>query len=170
MKLIDSKPCYKTGQTWALWIRRVHIIPEVYYGEIQHMCQHMARQKYIWRHSCMQTMLNNQCCSTEAKMSSFLWNIHHWLCWKLWFWQLSVQSGIKMSSKWWHFYHYQIMTTSGAADKLVTVTTFRFQRGFSDVPKPSCCLGTEPSFSHACWASCRSDKTEHKNETWIPVD
>ena len=36
-------------------------------------------------------------------MSSFWRNFHHWLHWKLSFWQLSVQPVIKISSKWRHF-------------------------------------------------------------------
>ena len=40
---------------------------------------------------------------TETKMSSFWWNFHHWLHWKLSFWQLSVQPVMKISSKWRHF-------------------------------------------------------------------
>ena len=38
-----------------------------------------------------------------AKMSSFSLNCHHWLHWKLSFWQLSVQSTMTISSKWRHF-------------------------------------------------------------------
>ena len=40
---------------------------------------------------------------TETKMSSFWWNFHHWLHWKLSKWQLPVQPVIKISSKWRHF-------------------------------------------------------------------
>ena len=40
---------------------------------------------------------------TETKMSSFWWNLHHWLHRKLSKWQLSVQPVMKLSSKWWHF-------------------------------------------------------------------
>ena len=36
-------------------------------------------------------------------MSSFWWNFHHWLHWKLSKWQLPVQPVIKISSKWRHF-------------------------------------------------------------------
>ena len=36
-------------------------------------------------------------------MSSFWRNFHHWLHWKLSFWQLSVQPVMKISSKWRHF-------------------------------------------------------------------
>ena len=45
----------------------------------------------------------NTYASTETKMSSFWWNFHHWLHWKLSFWQLSVQPVMKISSKWRHF-------------------------------------------------------------------
>ena len=42
-------------------------------------------------------------CNTETEMSSFWRNFHHWLHRKLSKWQLSVQSVIKISSKWQHF-------------------------------------------------------------------
>ena len=40
---------------------------------------------------------------TETEMSSFWWNFHHWLHWKLSKWQLPVQPVMKISSKWRHF-------------------------------------------------------------------
>ena len=40
---------------------------------------------------------------TETEMSSFWWNYHHWLHWKLSKWQLPVQPVMKISSKWRHF-------------------------------------------------------------------
>ena len=40
---------------------------------------------------------------TETEMSSFWWNFHHWLHWKLSKWQLPVQLMIKISSKSRHF-------------------------------------------------------------------
>ena len=40
---------------------------------------------------------------TETEMSSFWWNFHHWLHWKLSFWQLQVQPLMKILPKWWHF-------------------------------------------------------------------
>ena len=40
---------------------------------------------------------------TETEMSSFWWNFHHCLHWKLSKWQLPVQPVIKISSKWRHF-------------------------------------------------------------------
>ena len=40
----------------------------------------------------------------ETEMLSFWWNFHQWLHWKLSFWQLSVQTVMKISSKWWHFH------------------------------------------------------------------
>ena len=46
---------------------------------------------------------NNVSLSTETEMSSFWRNFHHWLHRKLSKWQLSVQSVIKISSKWQHF-------------------------------------------------------------------
>ena len=42
----------------------------------------------------------NASASTETKMSSFWWNFHHWLHWKLSFWQLPVQPVMNISSKW----------------------------------------------------------------------
>ena len=45
-----------------------------------------------WTYSC-----------TETEMSSFWWNFHHWLHWKLSKWQLPVQPVMKISSKWRHF-------------------------------------------------------------------
>ena len=41
--------------------------------------------------------------NTETEMSSFWWNFHHWLHWKLSKWQLPVQPMMKISSKWRHF-------------------------------------------------------------------
>ena len=38
-----------------------------------------------------------------TERSSFWQNFHHWLHWKLSFWQIPVQSVMKISSKWWHF-------------------------------------------------------------------
>ena len=43
------------------------------------------------------TLYNN---NTETKMSSFWRNFHHWLHWKLSFWQLPVQPVMNISSKW----------------------------------------------------------------------
>ena len=43
------------------------------------------------------------CQYTETEMSSFWRNFNHWLHRKLSKWQLSVQSVIKISSKWQHF-------------------------------------------------------------------
>ena len=40
---------------------------------------------------------------TDTKILSFWRNLHHWLHWKLSKWQLSVQSLMKISSKWQHF-------------------------------------------------------------------
>ena len=39
---------------------------------------------------------------TETEMSSFWWKFHHWLHWKLSFWQLPVQPVMKISPKLWH--------------------------------------------------------------------
>ena len=40
---------------------------------------------------------------TETEMSSFWWHFHHWLHWKLSFWQLPVKLVMKILSKWQHF-------------------------------------------------------------------
>ena len=45
---------------------------------------------------------------TKMEMLSFWWNFHHWLHWKLSFWQLPVQPVIKISSK-WHFHFSDII-------------------------------------------------------------
>ena len=50
----------------------------------------------LWRHC-------NYYIYTETEMSSFWWNFHHWLHWKLSKWQLPVQPVMKISSKWRHF-------------------------------------------------------------------
>ena len=42
--------------------------------------------------------------NTEMEMSSFWWNFHHRLHWKLSKWQLPVQPMMKILSKWWHFH------------------------------------------------------------------
>ena len=48
-----------------------------------------------------QTITNGK--YTETEKSSFWWNVHHWLHWKLSKWQLPVQPVMKISSKWRHF-------------------------------------------------------------------
>ena len=45
----------------------------------------------------------NTVANTETEKSSFWWNVHHWLHWKLSKWQLPVQPVMKISSKWRHF-------------------------------------------------------------------
>ena len=62
---------------------------------------------------------------TETKMSSFWWNFHHWLHWKLSVWQLSVQPVMKISSKWRHF-----RFSVGAWTKWPTFCTQHFQFHF----------------------------------------
>ena len=47
----------------------------------------------------------------ETDMSSFWWNSHHWLHWKLSKWQLPVQPVMKISSKWQHS-HFSVITVS----------------------------------------------------------
>ena len=65
---------------------------------IQFKCAHQSNStdalSRVWANGFMYT---------ETKMSSFWWNFHHWLHWKLSFWQLSVQPAMKISSKWRHF-------------------------------------------------------------------
>ena len=55
---------------------------------------------------------------TETKMSSFWWNLRHWLHWKLSKWQFSVHPVTKISSK------YDIHHSSLAALKVVKMTIF----------------------------------------------
>ena len=47
------------------------------------------------------------------KMSSFWWNFHYWLHWKLSKWQLPVQPVMKISSKWRHFRFSEVATLKG---------------------------------------------------------
>ena len=50
---------------------------------------------------------------TEREMSSFWWNFHHWLHWKLSFCELPVQSVTKIPSKWQYFcfsVYYQLIS------------------------------------------------------------
>ena len=47
---------------------------------------------------------------TETEMLLFWWHFHHWLHWKLSFWQLPVQPVMKISSKWQHFRFSVILT------------------------------------------------------------
>ena len=49
-------------------------------------------------------MVNPVAANTEMKMSSFWWNLHHWLHWKLSIRQLPVYPMMKISSNWWHFH------------------------------------------------------------------
>ena len=46
--------------------------------------------------------------NTETKMSSFWCDFHHWLHWKLSFWQLPVQPMMKISSKWQYFHFSEV--------------------------------------------------------------
>ena len=70
-----------------------------------HLCAHFC---YKFLHCGMFRLLHYGICEmgpieTETEMSSFWWNFHHWLHWKLSKWQLSVQPVMKISSKWRHF-------------------------------------------------------------------
>ena len=56
--------------------------------------------------------------STETEMSSFWWNFHHWLHWKLSKWQLPVQPVMKISSKWRHF-RFSVLVTLRVARKFL---------------------------------------------------
>ena len=49
---------------------------------------------------------------TETKMSSFWRNFHHWLHWKLSFWQLPVQPVMNISSK-WRLFRFSVSSDSG---------------------------------------------------------
>ena len=52
---------------------------------------------------------------TESEMSPFWRNFHHWLQWKLSFWQHPVQLVTEISSKWhFHFNVYWILWSQGA--------------------------------------------------------
>ena len=57
----------------------------------------------IWSPSLKIHGLNSFEIYTETKMTSFCWKVHHWLHWKLSFWQLPVQPKMEVSSKWRHF-------------------------------------------------------------------
>ena len=57
--------------------------------------------RHIW--SSFPTIPGSSLLYTETEMSSFWWNYHHWLHWKLSKWQLPVQPVMKISSKWRHF-------------------------------------------------------------------
>ena len=73
---------------------------------------------------------------TEKKMSSFWRYFHHWLHWKLSFWQLPVQPVMKISSKW----------------------NFRFSDPTDKLPNKYCRWRHCPSMLHWShqYASCRS--------------
>ena len=57
-------------------------------------------------------LLCSKCSNTGTEMSSFWWNLHHWLHRKLSFWQHSMQSVMKISSKWQHFHFSEYETFS----------------------------------------------------------
>ena len=64
----------------------------------------MIEDKIIWKDHIL--YISNKISNgidTETEMSSFWWNFHHWLHWKLSKWQLPVQPVMKISSKWRHF-------------------------------------------------------------------
>ena len=65
------------------------------------------------------------CSFTETEMSSFWRNFHHWLHWKLSFWQLSVQPVMKISSKWRHF-PFSVMLVFG----LISVSIIHILLGY----------------------------------------
>ena len=69
-----------------------------------------AVEETLWMYSSGCINANTQHI-TETKMSSFWWNFHHWLHWKLSFWQLSVQPVMKISSKWRHFRFSDVLHT-----------------------------------------------------------
>ena len=52
-------------------------------------------------------------------MSSYWWNCHQWLHWKLSFWQLPVQPVMTISSIWWPFHQYN--------DNFINMTAFPYQ-------------------------------------------
>ena len=79
-----------------------------YFGE-PCPCPGIIQLWYIYGNNNIGSLLTNQdklnwCWITEVEMSSFWWNFHHWLHWKLSKWQLPVQPAMKISSKWRHLH------------------------------------------------------------------
>ena len=66
--------------------------------------------------------------ATETEMSSFWRNFHHWLHRKLSKWQLSVQSMIKISSKWQHFRFSELRRTAGGSAHWVVWLWLSFKK------------------------------------------
>ena len=71
-------------------------------GDVRTKDQRWGNRFYFMTSSChISCLMGGQ--NTETQMLSFWWNFHHWLPWKLSFWQLSVQPVVKISSKRRHF-------------------------------------------------------------------
>ena len=77
--------------------------PSKYVYQRLHVCiVNPSISVQIWSPSLKMYGVNSFKIYTETKMLSFCWNFHHWLHWKLSFWQLPVQSVMEISSKWKH--------------------------------------------------------------------
>ena len=68
----------------------------------------MSKSSVLSFNDCLHLLTMVKACvipnGSEMEMSSFWWNCHHWLHWKLSFWQLSVQPVMTISSKWQNFH------------------------------------------------------------------
>ena len=64
---------------------------------------HEKNQEVLVQFSLTYASTVHEAHNTETEKSSFWWNVHHWLHWKLSKWQLPVQPVMKISSKWRHF-------------------------------------------------------------------
>ena len=73
----------------------------------------------------------------ETEMSSFWWNFHLWLHWKLSNWQLPVQPVIKISSKWRHF-RFSVCNHHGAANRSMCVSGMSRHRSYKSSIVSSC--------------------------------
>ena len=82
-KVLNTCQCFKSGMN---------------HRNMQNVRSYRSTRKNIHYRDCHCDVIN-----TETEMLSFWWNFHHWLHWKLSFWQLSVQPVMKISSKWRHF-------------------------------------------------------------------
>ena len=82
-KVLNTCQCFKSGMN---------------HRNMQNVRSYRSTRINIHYRDCHCDVIN-----TETEMLSFWWNFHHWLHWKLSFWQLSVQPVMKISSKWRHF-------------------------------------------------------------------
>ena len=77
---------------------------------------------------------------TETKMSSFWRNFHHWLHWKLSFWQLPVQPVMNISSK-WRLFRFSVPLSRKSSDYRQTVKKKHLH--CNDVAKATWCLAAQ---------------------------